>query len=107
MPSLPRSLLAVALVVAAAGGCGQDEQRLELSREQLGEQWPLTVERGVLTCSDRDLTITVDGTDYALGAGGDGTGRGEPIDPLQAQDEDVPGARKSLGPLISRALELC
>jgi hypothetical protein len=106
MPSLPRSLLAVAVLVVLAG-CGQDDERLELSREQLGEQWPLTVERGVLACEDRDLTITADGTTYALGAGGDGTGRGEPIDPVHAEDEELPGARKSLGPLISRALELC
>lgn len=100
-----RFVVALPLLVALAG-CTQ-ESRLEVGREQLGEQWPLTVERGTLACDDRDLTITVDGRVYALGAGGEGTGAGSPIDPLRAADEDEPGARKSLGPLISRAAELC
>ena len=100
-----RSLAALPLLLLLAG-CTQ-ESRLEVGRAELGEQWPLTVERGTLACEDRDLTITVDGTAYALGAGGDGTGAGRPIDALRAEDEDAPGARKSLGPLISRAAELC
>lgn len=67
-----RFVAALPLLLVVLGGCSQ-ESRLEVGREQLGEQWPLTVERGTLACEDRDLTITVDGTVYALGAGGDGT----------------------------------
>ncbi len=78
-----------------------------VSRSQLGKDWPLTVEDGVLGCNASSATITTGGQKYAL----NGTARtwrdGAPVDPIWAPNPDVPGLKKNIGVLIDRALALC
>lgn len=79
----------------------------EVSRDDYGAQWPLTVEEGVLACEPGDVaTVTVSGRSYALKAlsGGDDV----PAD-FRRIWAHVPqsGSRSDLSPLVEDAEALC
>lgn len=82
----------------------------EISKEQLGDDWPLTVESGVLKCIDDNgillAIIEVNGVEYQLNGAAKSMGY-ENIDIIWSNNPSIPGARLSLSPLISKALELC
>jgi hypothetical protein len=82
----------------------------EISKEQLGEDWPLTVESGVLKCIEDNgvplATIEVNGVEYQLNGAAKSRGY-EDIDIIWSNNPSIPGTRLSLSPLISKALELC
>jgi hypothetical protein len=87
-----------------------------VTHTDLGNEWPLTVEYGVLECDNAtagqiDLQIATftgpDGTVYALnGTAKDHTNAAD-IDPIWADDPEVEGLKISIGSLIDRALALC
>lgn len=127
-----RAIVALALLVALGGAaCGSSDQTGSkdettetteapaddgaISRADLGEKWPLTVESGTLACDGvaegaGDVTFTSEGTTYALNGLAKGraarNGWAE-IDPIWADDPDVPGLKVNIGPLIDRGLALC
>ncbi|WPD17984.1 DUF2511 domain-containing protein [Thermaerobacter composti] len=76
-----------------------------ISAEDLGEEWPLTVDSGYLRCDQQAVIFHHDGVDYAVN--GTAKSRGlPPIDPIWA-DGDIAGTKKDIGPLIQRGLTLC
>ncbi len=83
----------------------------QVSRSELGEEWPLTVDEGVLACDGKDgtgsATFTSGGTKYALNGLAKGKGDGIDIDPIWAPNPEVSGLKKDISPLIDRALALC
>lgn len=102
-------VVAVLLVVAGCGG----EKGSPVSQEQFGEQWPLTVPSGRLSCiffkGRRQIVtfIAPDGTEYALNGHAKGSGYFSPIDPIHKPDPINPPAKKSIGVLIDEGLKLC
>lgn len=91
---------------------------LDVSRADFGDRWPFTVEDGLLTCqkySGGALQAVVFGLDdvaYAV----NGTAKSltdtignweEDISPIWADDPEIPGAKKNLGPVIDVGLILC
>lgn len=82
-----------------------------VSRTTVGEEWPLSVEDGVLACdAARRVTFTSGGLVYAV----NGTARGfakengwRDIQELTVPDPKIEGLIKSLQPLLSVGLELC
>ena len=81
------------------------ESRITVTRSDLGEDFPLTVDKCELYCEGDMLFCYADGTTYAL----NGTARQKrpAIDPIWAQDPDNPEAKKSIDPLISIARKTC
>jgi hypothetical protein len=95
----------------------------EVRRADLGSDWPLTVESGVLRCADievagdpsaRSVTFTTtDGTTYAVNATAQEHTDLPPIDPLWAddpayvEDDALRGLKITIWPLVARGLELC
>lgn len=83
--------------------------------EDRGLVWPLTATEGVLACEAGAVTVTVDGTEYAV----NGVAAGEDITPVWAEDadlaaeleaagaDDVTVPRAPIGDLIDAGLELC
>lgn len=90
---------------------GGDKPEGSISRADLGAEWPLTVESGTLGCDGQDgvgsATFTTGGEKYALNGTAKGRKDGVAIDPIWAADPSIPGAKKNIGVLIDRALQLC
>ena len=93
----------------------EDEPGL-VSRNDLGDEWPLTVDYGVLLCENDaagDIALQIvtfqdpSGKMYAF----NGTAKTHTdlpaIDPIWADDPDVDGLKIDMGPLNERGLALC
>jgi hypothetical protein len=105
-------LAAGTALVIGVSGCGTGgEPGEEVSRDEMGNDWPLTVESGTLRCAGESglgaATIEVDGSRYALNGIAKAQNAGQDIQPIWASSDDGTGLKKSIGPLIDRALALC
>ena len=87
-----------------------------VTRTDLGEQWPLRVDYGVITCQNKILTDRVlpialftapDGTVYALNGTAKSHTTAADIEPIWLPNPEVSGLKIDIGPLIDRALALC
>ena len=82
---------ALVLTVAGCGAGGGSSTDGVVTREQFEERdltWPLTVDEGELRCEDEAITITVDGTVYAVNGLAEARGA-QPIDPVWADDTEL------------------
>lgn len=107
--SAGRAFIIVALglfFVTCFAMIGDGEAEGEVSRDELGAEWPLSVERGRLACDRDAVTFTADGETWALN--GVAQTRGFPeIDPIWLDHPSPNIPKKSIAPLIERGLELC
>ena len=101
---------------AQPGGAAKAEGALspseaEVSREEFGAKWPLTVDRGVLSCNGSNGTgqvfFTAGGKIYAVNGLARGTKKYPPVDEIWADNPAGPGPKKDIGPIIERGLKLC
>lgn len=80
-----------------------------LTRADLGDAWPFTVEAGTLRCEGGSSVVFVaDGKSYAI----NGTARSQTdypdVDRIWADDPRPGyGPKKDIGPIIDRGLKLC
>jgi hypothetical protein len=83
-----------------------------VTRETLGDDWPLTVDDGRLACNAQGhVTLASAGVTYAV----NGTAKGaiesgapyQPIDTIWRDDPNVAGLKVSLQPLLDIGLSLC
>lgn len=83
----------------------------EVTAEEFGEDWPFTVDSGRLSCrAPRQALFRADGRTYPLNgaASARAMDHGYPaLDRIWRDNPDIPGTKISVGPMISRALELC
>lgn len=86
-----------------------------VTRTDLGDTWPLTVDYAVLHCQPKQAgginlqlaTLTApDGTEYALNGHAKSHTTAQDIEPIWAPDPST-GAKVDIGPLIERARALC
>lgn len=77
----------------------------------LGDDWPLTVDEGVLACAGTAgagaVTFSSGGTVYAINGTAKQRNAGTDIAPIWADNPDVAGLKKNLSPLLERGLALC
>ncbi len=109
----PRSTEAATEAPAAPTAAPEATETPEgyISRAELGEDWPLTVDDGVLKCDDASrVTFTTGGVIYAV----NGTAAGfadrfgwKSINDLSVPDPNYAGLIKDMRPLINRGLALC
>jgi len=79
----------------------------KVSKSSFNGVWPLTVKEGTLACDNNAVTFkTKNGKVYAVnGVAGD---RGaQPIDPIWANNPELPGAKLSISDLLKQGLSLC
>jgi hypothetical protein len=104
-----RHLLLVLLVAAcgpSAAPTADDPNTRRVSRADFGDEWPLTVESGTLSCQAGRAVVFLapDGTAYGV----NGTAANyEDIDPIWADSGVDYAPKKNIGPLIEAGLELC
>lgn len=103
-----RTLPCLGLVLLLAA-CSSDKgfSTREVSHDDYGQKWPLTVKQGVLACEPGDVaTLTVSGRSYDLDSVS--TGQNVPLGlrRIWAHDPDG-GSRITLEPLATDARALC
>lgn len=81
-----------------------------VARSDLGDEWPLTDETGIVVCErlrgNVSLTYLSDTTDAEYALNGVAARRGfPPIDPVWADNPHIDGLKVSLSPLISYGLQ--
>lgn len=103
-------LLAV-LALCLCVGCGGDDEAGAVSKDDLGEAWPFSVSEGVLDCEGSGgvgaVTFEANGTTYAVNGVAKDQGAGADIEEIWLDDPTIPGAKKSISPIIDRGLALC
>jgi hypothetical protein len=113
---LPRLVAKIAIALGLLSACSGTKGTEELSRADLGAQWPFMVESGTLRCELGSVTFTTGAKTYAL----NGTARGERAkrgwleaeailadDPALVKIGDGGYTKMSTQPLIERGLALC
>jgi hypothetical protein len=104
-------LAVLVLGTACESESGADTSGRAISASDYGDEWPLTLQGGVLACEGAGMvTFTAEGKTYAINglAGGAADERGwAEIDPVWADDPEIEGAKISIGPLIDDGLALC
>lgn len=104
-----RAVAYLATIVGVFAACawlpGGNER--QVTRADFGDDWPLTVESGVLACEGTDsIMFQAGGKTYAVVETGI-TSFGEPIDPIWAHDPNDAASKKDLWPLMNAGLDLC
>lgn len=101
--TLAACLAAVLCLIGCGGG--------NVSSDEFGADWPLTVDSGDLRCEGSDgfgavVLTDPDGNEY--GVNGVALSQGyPPIDPIWKDNPELAGLKISIGPLIDRGLSLC
>jgi hypothetical protein len=80
---------------------------LDVSRADFGDEWPLTVGSGTLSCDGDAVTFTTGGTTYGVNGTARTLNEWPDIDPIWAKDPSGLAPKKDIGPLIDRGLDLC
>jgi hypothetical protein len=117
-----RNLLYVVLLILSACG-GKNESYKEITEADFGNEWPFTVDKGILVCvqyeeieglnpeSMRGIIFTVGSTQYAIN--GTATSRAEELGyqsviDIVKPDTLIGGTYKmSIGPIIEEGLKIC
>ena len=108
--------IAIAVIVLITQDVFSPEPEVDVTSEQFGPFWPLTVERGEVGCNvpegtrdrinpDRVFVFIHGGTTYALNELAEQAGYPS-IEPIR-KDSGAPGFKMSLEPLRSLAREKC
>lgn len=79
----------------------------EVRREDFGENWPLTVDAGVVRCQNGAVTFTSNGFNYDVNGTAMTKNRGKKIDEIWADDPKNAGLKINIGPIIDLGLKLC
>ncbi|MCW2622104.1 MAG: putative lipoprotein [Frankiales bacterium] len=89
----------------SAGAVGE-VSRAEFEGE--GRTWPLTVDRGTLSCEPVNRVVfTAGGTTYSVNGTAKGAHQWADIDPIWADDGSGLGLKVNIGDLIEAGLALC
>jgi hypothetical protein len=82
----------------------------QVTRDQFGAKWPLSVDRATLHCTGTRgagaVTLYADGITYALNLQAQGTGYAQP-GPIWVDDKDNAGMKLPMGPLVVEGMKLC
>ncbi|MFB2832981.1 DUF2511 domain-containing protein [Floridanema evergladense] len=101
-----KKLLLAALLSLTLIGCESTTATIE--RSQYGDNWPFTVEAGVLSCTEREEVVFASGrTIYALNGAAINSGKYVKIEEIWADNPAIPGTKKSIRDILNKGLELC
>lgn len=104
-------VLALSLGISCARGDRSTSSQSSLGRlvtkAELGDKWPFTVDSGYVDCPDGVSAIFRTGSvEYGLNGMATSRGYAEP-DPIRKADPTIPGAMISISPMIDLARQEC
>lgn len=104
---MPFKLTIFLCMICAGLGSSCSRAGVLVTRDSMGESWPLTVDQAHVECLDGRLAVVhANGMTYALN--GTAKSRGYPaVDPIWRANPSIPGTKISIGPLIDIALKQC
>ncbi|MEE2566623.1 DUF2511 domain-containing protein [Hyphobacterium marinum] len=83
----------------------------DVTAAEFGDDWPFTVDSGRLSCrAPRQALFYANGRTYPLNGAASARSMDHgyaSLDRIWRDNPDIPGTKISVGPMISRALELC
>ncbi len=83
----------------------------KISKQELGAEYPFTVNEGVLGCEGKRgtglVTFTANGKTYAVNKIDAGPKKRSPIDSIWADDPSNPGKKIVITSIIQRGMQLC
>ena len=121
MKSAKNFILASCFFVVVSGVRAESST---VTESDFGDEWPFTVDKGVLHCSDSEVTFRADGKEYAVNGSATAAGYAS-IDPIwkynitmieeiaEALDVTVEEVKESspmrinIGPVLNAGLALC
>jgi hypothetical protein len=83
---------------------------LDVSRAQMKDAWPFTIDGGTLKCSGGLVTFATGNKTYAVNGSAKAKGRTigwTDVVEIWRDNPAIPGTKISIGPVISKGLELC
>ena len=87
------------------------QNQIKISRQEFGEDWPFTLDEGILACKGGggagEVVFTANGASYAVNGVAKGTKKYRPIEEVWADNSSLPGTKKNIGSIIERGLKLC
>lgn len=109
--SLEKDIIESVLSLGNTVSTSVRKSRGEISKDEFGDKWPLTVSSGKVLCLDGSFVLFVgEGGTYAV----NGTARSamkrkgwRDINDIWKADPEYPEAKISIGPVLNRGLELC
>ena len=102
--------VALFLLLVSTEGCGSSG--VQVTKEEYGEDWPFTVDRGEVACVDKlsegvgSAVFRHGGKTYALNDFAEARGHAA-LDPVLQGGLTDPAVQEDLEPLMWRALRLC
>lgn len=105
---MTRFSMTVSLALLFLVGCTSAPVGTQVTQQEFGADWPLTVSSGTLRCEGAGAVLfrSPDGTDYAVNGTALTAGYGD-IDPIWAADPTALAPKMNIGPLIDLGLALC
>ena len=106
----PTSLAILLVPCLAVVACQSTEANSQpVSRANFGEEWPLTVDSGVLSCEGAGSVYFTadDGRRYAVNGTAMTAGDAQRINAIWADNPTGLSPKKNIGPLIDGGLKLC
>ncbi|MBD2636265.1 DUF2511 domain-containing protein [Limnothrix sp. FACHB-881] len=80
---------------------------VEVTENEFGQSWPLTVPSGTLECvASQQVIFRANGKVYAVNGSAKATGA-LPIDPIWKDNPAIQGTKIPISGLLNRGLELC
>jgi hypothetical protein len=106
MPKMFIKRLAALLLAVCA--CSSDADGKLITKTQLGERWPLTIDSIRVKCINGQQAVGVaDGTTYALNGLASQQRKYQEIDAIWRDNPDPAIPKVNIGPLIDSALTMC
>lgn len=82
----------------------------EVSLAKMKDAWPFTLDKGVLRCESSLVTFSANGKTYAVNGSAKTKGRTAgwtDVREIWKDNPAIPGTKISIGPMITKGLELC
>jgi hypothetical protein len=89
---------------------------VKISKQQFGNDWPFTVDEGLLACKIRgqvgntivgEVIFTVGEITYGINGIAKGTNKYAAIENIWSDNQSLPGTKKNISPIIQKGVELC
>lgn len=107
--TLPSRLSVFLLFLTAiASGCSYSTN-MKVSRDDLGDTWPFTVDRGVIACNHPSLAVVFFTNEkiYAVNGVAKGQKRYADVREILRDDLSAAESKADIGPILDRGLKLC